>query len=105
MLNNSITVADSMEPTIQENKGKISQHSQQRPQSAPGPETGRRRPCRGNLAFQNVNFNVCLLFHRSNNCSNKSPRFYSLTETSRHLGIFLSAIAKILSRTRKQTAG
>ena len=31
MLNNSIVVADRMEPTIQESKGKISQHSQQRP--------------------------------------------------------------------------
>ena len=31
MLNNSIAVADRMEPTIQESKGEISQHSQQRP--------------------------------------------------------------------------
>ena len=30
MLNNSIAVADTMEPTIQESKGEISQHSQLR---------------------------------------------------------------------------
>ena len=34
MLNNSIVVADRMEPTIQESKGEISQHSQQRPVKA-----------------------------------------------------------------------
>ena len=37
MLNNSIAVADRMEPTIQESKGEISQHSQQRPVKAAKP--------------------------------------------------------------------